>query len=424
MWVMCELYSSGSMFFLSYRKMGSNQSMVQAGVDAQRYMLPLDQQLGFVSPPRTTPQFARSYAMANSVRSQNGPVHHTEAYNIPQRFVVDYSKKLGAGGFGAIYPVTDTKTGKVYAMKAVDKSKTDQISLEDMAREAEITKSLDHPGVVKVLYTFEDPKYFYIIMDMYEGGDLYKLMRKYQRLNECVAYLIMMQLVPAIYYLHQRGIVHRDIKLENIVFTNEYDLKIGIIDFGLASVRFPNDPLITTIVGSAHYIAPEVATGKPNKGYPADVWALGVTLYAMTTGKFLSPANMDNDRAYMTAVVMNPIEIPQGISPALRDLLSKMLDKNPDTRITLEGVWEHPWMREWRQYIVHHKCPPSIPHNPNQTQRNQGVRLSRNVAGGPDPVPVTHWNPNDGAEQSVAEARSNASMMQLTTMDMYPITPP
>ena len=170
------------------------------------------------------------------------------------------------------------------AVKIIKKAK---LSIEDLdlaKREIEILKLCQHPNVICLLDTFENPDYIYIVMELLQGGDLYEYLNKRNfRVSESRARGIIHPLATALYYLHSYGIVHRDIKLDNVLMVEDTDTSdVKLVDFGLSKMIGPNEFCMEPF-GTFGYAAPEVLQGKPYDK-SVDIWGLGVVLFILLVG--------------------------------------------------------------------------------------------------------------------------------------------
>lgn len=255
-------------------------------------------------------------------------------------------KMLGKGSFGKVYMASQVLTNRVVAIKCLDKKAVKEESRKNkILHELLMFKSLsDHANIVQIYEVFENKKYFFFVMEYASGGDLLQLMKRKCRLSESYARGIFIQLVRGLRHIHSKKILHRDIKLDNILLIDcEGELKAKICDFGVS--RFINDhEVINEQCGTPAYIAPEIIKRKGYKGFGADIWSLGVLLYAMVMGAMPFKAN-DIDTLH-DKIVKRECEMddPEVSAEAL-DLIDKMLTVDPDKRISLEGIIEHPWMK-------------------------------------------------------------------------------
>ncbi len=176
------------------------------------------------------------------------------------------------------------QSGTEVAVKILNKSKLSAEDINLAKREIEILKLCQHPNIIRLLDTFENPDYIYIVMEILRGGDLYEYLSKRSfHITEARARNIIHALATALYYIHSYGIVHRDIKLDNVLMVDESDdSDVKIVDFGLSKMIGPNETCIEPF-GTYGYAAPEVLEQRPYNA-SVDIWGLGAVLYIMLTG--------------------------------------------------------------------------------------------------------------------------------------------
>jgi len=290
------------------------------------------------------------------------------------RFSIDFNKKYGEGGYGATYPAMDNETKQPVAVKKID---TRRMKLQAILRECKFMESVDHPNVIKMLAHGPGPKntnqasHYFIAMELAGGGELFDQVidRGAAAMPEDVARGFMRQLLAGLKHCHDRGIAHRDLKLENVLLTKEGVVKI--IDFGLSHQYKPSpdggfdrsEPLLDTC-GSKSYAAPEVLSGQGYDGYAADVWSLGVSLFAMLSGffpldeatskdwRFPKLADAQQRGRSTTAVVYGWYKRPiSHLSRSVVTLLDAMLAIDPKRRATMEQVLQHPWIAPSKQEL-------------------------------------------------------------------------
>lgn len=183
----------------------------------------------------------------------------------------------------------------------------------------------------------------YLILEYVDQGDLFTFINSQGRLSEEVSLFFFRQIISAISYCHSFNICHRDLKPENILITA--DLQIKIADFGMAALHQTDTHRLATACGSPHYAAPELLKNKHYRGDRADTWSLGVILYAMLSATL--PFDDPDLRVMMSRTKKGQYEMPRGLSPEAEDLIRRMLQVNPDRRITLQDVWRHPLVRKY-----------------------------------------------------------------------------
>lgn len=247
---------------------------------------------------------------------------------------------LGKGAFGKVNLGLHILSGRLVAIKSFNKKKIEIEKLKrKIAKETNVLKSLHHIHVVKIYETFETEKFFMIAMEYISCGDLLSYVRKRSRLTEPIAKYIFKQIIMALKYIHYKGISHRDIKLDNILI--DINSNIKVCDFGVAK-KMTKGEMMTDQCGTPAYIAPEVFKGNGYDGSLSDVWSSGVVLYAMLAGTVPFKASKLNElKKVIISCNYNKIK---GISEEAEDLLSKILETDPNKRLTSDQILEHPWM--------------------------------------------------------------------------------
>ena len=252
---------------------------------------------------------------------------------------------LGAGAFGAVYLGIHEETGEMIAVKKVTLGPPCDATakqIEQLAGEIRLMKALDHPNVVKYLHAQRKDTDLYIYMEYLSGGSLASVLSKFQTLGEKVVRIYMRQVLEGLKYLHQKNIVHRDIKPDNILLTPQGTAKIS--DFG-TSREFSDGKNLLTVTGTAWFMAPEVVKGTGH-GAPADLWSVGCTIIQLLTGT-VPFGEYDNAVTAMFNIAMHPEKvqeaIPDNISPELRSLLRGCLMEEPHARLTAVQALAHPF---------------------------------------------------------------------------------
>ncbi|XP_028397871.1 serine/threonine-protein kinase PLK4-like [Dendronephthya gigantea] len=249
---------------------------------------------------------------------------------------------LGRGGFACVYRARclSTSQGEV-AIKMIDKKHMKDSGLvKRVKNEVEIHCQLKHPSILELFSFFEDPNYVYLVVELCENGEVNRFMKKTGKpFSESQVRKIMSQVVNGLLYLHSHGILHRDLTLANLLLTKDMSVKIG--DFGLATqLQLPNEKHYT-MCGTPNFISPEVATRGPH-GMESDVWSVGCMLYTLLVGK--PPFETEAVKRTLNKVVLGDYSIPDNISPEARDLITKLLKKNPGDRLPLSGILDHPFI--------------------------------------------------------------------------------
>lgn len=247
-----------------------------------------------------------------------------------------YGKLLGLGSYSKVVKATKKDTGVIYALKIMDKlhivkeNKTACVKLERV-----ILDQLDHPGIVRLYFTFQDAHYLYMGLECCEGGELFDQIQRKKNLSLNEAGFYASELVEVIEYLHGQGLVHRDLKPENLLLTKEGHLKVA--DFGSAKTLKPSNGLLQnmpddkscTLVGTAEYVAPEVLNSHPVTA-GVDLWALGCILYQMLVGR--PPFKCATEYLTFQKIMARDFEFPAFLSLEAKDLINQLLDLDPNKR--------------------------------------------------------------------------------------------
>ena len=253
------------------------------------------------------------------------------------------NKEIGSGTFGKVYLGEHIPTQSPLAIKVLDKSKIqDRSDFERVCRELKISQTILHPHLVQLYDMLETENHIFLIMEYLEGGELYDYIVSKRRLTEPEAFLYFIQVVSAIDYMHKLNIVHRDLKPENLLLDQQKRV-IKLVDFGLG--RFYDvHAKVETACGSPCYAPPEMLSKFKYEPIKADIWSLGIVLYAMLAG-FL-PFDDDNTEVLYQKIIEGNFSMPHWISAEAQDLLSKIINKEPDKRISIAQIYEHPWFKK------------------------------------------------------------------------------
>lgn len=250
---------------------------------------------------------------------------------------------LGQGTFAKVYHARNIRTGQSVAIKVIDKEKVLRVGLmNQIKREISVMKLVRHPNIVHLYEVMATKTKIYFVMEYCKGGELFNKVAR-GRLKEDVARKYFQQLINAVDFCHSRGVYHRDLKPENLLLDDDENLKIS--DFGLSALveSKHQDGLLHTTCGTPAYVAPEVINRRGYDGTKADIWSCGVVLYVLLAGylPFQDPNLMEMYRKIGKAEYKCPSWFP----PEARRLLSRMLDPNPSTRISLAKIRGSTWFR-------------------------------------------------------------------------------
>ncbi|XP_041468260.1 MAP/microtubule affinity-regulating kinase 3-like isoform X5 [Lytechinus variegatus] len=248
-------------------------------------------------------------------------------------------KTIGKGNFAKVKLAKHIPTGKEVAIKIIDKTQLNPSSLQKVYREVKIMKLLDHPNIVKLFEVIETDKTLYLAMEYASGGEVFDYLVAHGRMKEKEARAKFRQIVSAVQYCHQKRVVHRDLKAENLLL--DKDLNIKIADFGFSN-EFTIGCKLDTFCGSPPYAAPELFQGKKYDGPEVDVWSLGVILYTLVSGSL--PFDGQNLKELRERVLRGKYRIPFYMSTDCENLLKRFLMLNPAKRAMLEMIMKDKWM--------------------------------------------------------------------------------
>jgi 5'-AMP-activated protein kinase catalytic alpha subunit len=256
----------------------------------------------------------------------------------------ELGRLLGHGTFAKVYHARHLQTGKSMAMKVVGKEKVIKVGMmEQIKREISVMKMVKHPNIVDLHEVMASKSKIYFAMELVRGGELFSKIAK-GRLKEDLARVYFQQLISAVDFCHSRGVYHRDLKPENLLLDEEGNLKVT--DFGLSAFteHLKQDGLLHTTCGTPAYVAPEVIGKKGYDGAKADLWSCGVILYVLLAG-FL-PFQDDNIVAMYRKIYRGDFKCPPWFSSEARRLITKLLDPNPTTRITISKIMDSSWFKK------------------------------------------------------------------------------
>lgn len=248
---------------------------------------------------------------------------------------------LGQGSYGSVKLAYRISDNQKCAVKIMQKHR---VSSDLLKSEIAIMKQADHPNIVRIFEAFEDSRFFYIVMELCEGGELFDRIISTSHFTESLAAQLFSQMLSAVVYLHYMNVVHRDIKPENFMFSSSAeDSVLKLIDFGVAKAVDSGESLSTRI-GSPYYISPQTLRG--NYTEKCDVWSLGVILYMLLSGSppFVAESDAEIMKLIETSEVVYDPRIWDSISVEARDLIDRMLDKDEETRISASDALCHPWL--------------------------------------------------------------------------------
>ena len=262
-------------------------------------------------------------------------------------YIID--SKIGTGSYSSVYLGFHKDTLNKVAIKMVNKFNVATLeSLTRFNREISILKQMNHPFIAELFEVLETETCFYLVMEYVENGTILEYVNLGGKLSEEVARRYFCQLISALDYLHNKMyIAHRDLKAENVLLDKNYNIRL--IDFGLSNVFSTGSPSLYTACGSPAYAPPEMIKGeKYTKA--ADIWSLGILFYAMVAGKL--PFDDVSVQNLLKKICVDEVSYPSYFSKSFIDFLNKLLTKNPENRITMTKIKEHPWFSRSEFYFL------------------------------------------------------------------------
>eukprot|EP00056_Hartaetosiga_gracilis_P013173 m.216177 g.216177 ORF g.216177 m.216177 type:complete len:581 (+) comp13803_c0_seq1:128-1870(+) len=272
----------------------------------------------------------------------------------PLSSTYELGKLIGKGNFAKVYLAKHKVSGVEVAVKIIEKTNLNPEGLYKVNREVRILKKLNHPNIVKLYEVCDTPKKLYLIMEYASGGEVFDYLVDKGRMKEKDARVKFRQILSAIEYCHANGIVHRDLKAENLLLSK--DLNIKIADFGFANT-FEEGRKLDTFCGSPPYAAPELFLGRQYDGPEVDVWSLGVILYTLVSGAL--PFDGETLRDLRARVLKGRYRIPFFMSTECEQLLKKFLIINAPKRISLRKAMQEKWINH--ESVDEPLCPYEHP---------------------------------------------------------------
>ncbi|KZV40872.1 hypothetical protein F511_22811 [Dorcoceras hygrometricum] len=281
----------------------------------------------------------------------------------------EVGKLLGQGTFAKVYHARNLQTNMSVAVKMIDKEKIFKAGMMDqIKREISVMSLVRHPNIVQLYEVMASKTKVYFVMEYIKGGELFNKVAK-GKLKEEAARKYFQQLISAVDFCHSRGVYHRDLKPENLLLDEYGNLKVS--DFGLSALAESKrqDGLLHTTCGTPAYVAPEVINRRGYDGSKADIWSCGVILYVLLAGYL--PFHDSNLMEMYKKIGKAEFKFPSGMSPDARKLIHKMLDPDPNTRISMSKIVENSWFRKG----FHSKIPKS-----DAPSKNISIEIDKETA--------------------------------------------
>lgn len=311
-----------------------------------------------------------------------------------------FGRVLGEGSYSTVYLATDRQTLREYAVKVLEKKhiiKEKKIKYVNIEKNT-LNRLTDHPGIVRLYYTFQDETSLYYVLDLCNGGELLGVLKKSGTFDEECSRFYGAQILDAIEYMHSRGVIHRDLKPENVLLDDQMHIKIT--DFGTAkllmsepreakppeemdNMRNEDGQRAASFVGTAEYVSPELLTNK-SVGKPSDLWAFGCIIYQLLAGR--PPFKGGSEYLTFQRIVSLEYEFPEGFPAAARDLVERCLVLDPARRLTIEHIKNHEFFdgQKFGKELWRMKAPRLRPYVP-PTQVPRVIQLNGSSTGAPAP---------------------------------------
>ncbi|XP_050426740.1 serine/threonine-protein kinase SIK3-like isoform X3 [Adelges cooleyi] len=276
-----------------------------------------------------------------ALHPSDGASNHTLVNRLVRVGYYELEKTIGKGNFAVVKLAKHVVTNSKVAIKIIDKSQLNEDNLKKIFREIQIMSQLSHPHIVRLYQVMETEKMIYLVTEYAAGGEIFDYLVKNGRMNEPAACHIFKQIVEAVAYCHNKNIVHRDLKAENLLL--DIDNNIKLADFGFSN-HFFEGKLLSTWCGSPPYAAPELFQGQEYDGPKADIWSLGVVLYVLVCGSL--PFDGNTLKVLRANVLSGMFRVPYFMSATCEHLIRHMLVIEPEKRLSLNQIVSHKWMKQ------------------------------------------------------------------------------
>ena len=274
-------------------------------------------------------------------------------YNIRDEY--KFHEQIGKGVMATVYRAIHAKTYEEFAIKVINKIGLYPEEILDVLNEVKVLKLLNHPNIVKMKEFIEDTDCYYILMEFVCGGELRERIIKKKVYTEKEARNLSKNLISTVLYMHNKGVVHRDLKLDNLMLCEDHDCEtIKIVDFGVATEI--NGKTINKLCGTPWYISPEILRNEDHS-FSVDMWSIGVIIYMLLCGR---PPFCDDNQSKLFSKIKSgnysfqPTLIWDHISMEAKDLIHNLLSVDPSTRLTAAQALEHPWMYIPEDILMQH----------------------------------------------------------------------
>jgi 3-phosphoinositide dependent protein kinase-1 len=292
----------------------------------------------------------------------------------------NFGRTLGEGSYSTVLAATDRLNNKEYAIKVLDKRhiiKEKKVKYVNIERDT-LNRLTEHPGIVRLYYTFQDERSLYFVLDLATGGELLGVLKKLGSFDLDCTRFYAAEMLDSIAYMHSRGIIHRDLKPENVLL--DRDMHVKITDFGTAKIlRDPRpagngsvqdlaegaetDDRAISFVGTAEYVSPELLRDK-NACKASDLWAFGCIVFQLLAGR--PPFKAANEYLTFQKILALDYTFPDGFPEVARDLVERLLVLEPTSRLPMDHIKNHRFFDgiQWGKTLWRQKPPRLSPHVP------------------------------------------------------------
>ncbi|RMZ82657.1 hypothetical protein DV738_g1634, partial [Chaetothyriales sp. CBS 135597] len=349
----------------------------------------------------------------------------------------NFGQTLGEGSYSTVLAAQDRQTHKDYAVKVLDKChiiKEKKVKYVNIERDT-LNRLTDHPGVVRLYYTFQDERSLYFVLDLCSGGELLGVLKRMGTFDEECTQFYGAQILDTIEYMHRRGVIHRDLKPENVLLDDNKHIKIT--DFGTAKLLgqikdatgrtgFEQDSSSTanrasSFVGTAEYVSPELLTDK-NACKASDLWAFGCIIYQLLAGR--PPFKAANEYLTFQKIVGLDYDFPRGFPDVARDLVERLLVLDPQRRLTIEHIKNHAFFDgiKWGKELWSQPAPRLKAFIPQAKSAKQSTKPAIVPPTNPKPTPrvITELPPPSqlDIEWSPVLTRNNERILKLGNLQV------
>ncbi|CAI5448427.1 unnamed protein product [Caenorhabditis angaria] len=258
----------------------------------------------------------------------------------------EVGRPLGKGKFGNVFISREKKTKRIVALKVLFKSQLLSLGVShQLRREIEIQYHLRHPNILGLFGYFHDEKRVFVMLDYASRGELFNFLQTQQghRIDEPLAAKFVRQLSEALKYCHSKGVIHRDVKPENLLLDAKLNLKLA--DFGWSVVA--DHSKRNTLCGTMDYLAPEMVSNEPHN-YSVDIWAVGILTFEMLAG--YAPFAQHSSEALIARIKDCKVTYPSTITELPKSLIAAIIKREPSDRLPLQQVISHPWIVQMQQF--------------------------------------------------------------------------